>query len=112
VITSTPAVQVVTAPTVTATSAHRATVRRTAVQQRFRLPGLVAGLTRLTLPSIPAPELVAADARRPGLGAIAVAGHRVSLVAPALALLALLAASGSFLLLAQRVERASRPGTA
>jgi hypothetical protein len=75
-----------------------------------RLPALVNGLGRTVLtPRLPTPDFAAADVWRPTLGWTATIGRGPSLVIPSLALAMLLAASGSFLLLAYRIERGSRP---
>jgi hypothetical protein len=76
------------------------------------LPGLVNGLGRTApTPRLPTPDFAAADVWRPTLGWTTTLGRRPSLVIPSLALVMLLAASGSFLLLAYRIERGSRPAS-
>jgi hypothetical protein len=84
--------------------------RGIAAQRRLRLPAHVGGQEIVFAPSaLLTPDFAAADVRRPTLGATAVLGDRRSLVTASLALVMLVAASGSFLLLARRIERGAQP---
>jgi hypothetical protein len=81
-----------------------------AAQRRLRIPAHVEGQAILfPLPALMTPAFTTAVVPRPTLGAIAVVGNRRSLVTAAMALVALIAASGSFLLLAHRIERGAKP---
>jgi len=107
--TELPSEPVVTAPTRPTShigsAAARTIERHTAAPRRLRIPAHVQGLVALLVPPAVDPDFAAADVLRPTLGATAAVGDRRSLVTAALALVMLIAASGSFLLLAHRIER-------
>jgi hypothetical protein len=82
----------------------------TAARQRLRLPAHIGGAaTALPEPALVTPDFAAADVRRATPGGTATVADRPSLVTASLGLLMLLAASGSFLLLAHRLQRGTRP---
>jgi hypothetical protein len=107
--TGVPSEPVVTAPTKPTSqigsAATRTIARQTGAPRRLRIPAHVQGLVALPGPPILDPDFAAADVLRPTLGATAALGDRRSLVTAALALVMLIAVSGSFLLLAHRIER-------
>lgn len=84
--------------------------RGNAARRRLRLPAEIEGQAILfPPPALMTPGFTAADILRPTLGATTVVGNRGSLLTAAMALVALIAASGSFLLLAHRIERGAKP---
>jgi hypothetical protein len=86
--------------------------RGVAVRPRLRFPTHIGGVFAvITPPAIVTPDFVAADVRRPLLGMTPSVGSRSRLVTASVALLMLLAVSGSFLLLAHRIQGCARPGT-
>jgi hypothetical protein len=84
--------------------------RGVAARPRLRFPAHIGGVFAvITPPAIVTPNFAAADVRRPLLGVTQTVGSRSSLVTASAALLVLLAASGSFLLLAHRIQRDATP---
>jgi hypothetical protein len=84
--------------------------RGVAARARLRFPAHIGGVFAvITPPAILSADFAAADVRRPLLDVTPTIGSRSSLVTASLALLMLLAASGSFLLLAHRIQRGAAP---
>jgi hypothetical protein len=76
----------------------------------FPIPAHVAGVARIVAASpSTGTDLAAADVRRPAVVERLIT-NRAPLVLASLGLLLLVAASGSFLLLAQRISRVGLPG--